>query len=178
MADAMGLWESIQALTGEDRKWLFAQLAGWLPFQHFLASRQMGVGSLGPPTVVFDGGSRGNPGPAYGTYALQFGDEPPQMSHLEFENEMTNNEAEYEVLIRSLEDLRGRIAAMGAEPRQYEVVVQGDSRLVINQVTGAWKARDPRMLQRRNRVRELVRSFGRVSFQQRQREEIEKVLGH
>ena len=178
MADAHEVWQSIRALSDNDRTWLFAQLADWPPFQRFLASRHKGTDHAWRPTVVFDGGSRGNPGPGYGSYALQFGDEPPQVAHLEFEEEMTNNEAEYEALIRALEDLRGRLTAMGAAPRQCEVTVHGDSRLVINQVTGAWKARDPRMLQRRNRVRELLRSFGSVSFEERGREEIEKVLGH
>jgi len=178
MADVRQVWTSIRALSDNDRCWLFAQLADWLPFQRFLASRDKSIGDVGPPTVVFDGGSRGNPGPGYGSYALQFGDEPPQVVHLEFGQEMTNNEAEYEALIRALEDLRGRLTAMGANPQQCEVTVRGDSRLVINQVTGAWKARDPRMLQYRNRVRELLRSLGRVSFEERVREEIEGVLGH
>jgi len=178
MTDVREVWKSIRALSDNDRSWLFAQLADWPPFQLFLASHDKGAGDVWQPTVVFDGGSRGNPGPGYGSYALQFADEPPQVAHLEFEEEMTNNEAEYEALIRALEDLRGRLTAMGADPRQCEVAVHGDSRLVINQVTGVWKARDPRMLQRRNRVRELLRSFGSVSFEERERGEIEEVLGH
>ena len=91
---------------------------------------------------------------------------------------MTNNEAEYEALIQALEDLRGRLAAMGRDPLQTDVIVLGDSQLVINQVTGVWRARDPRMLQRRNRVRELLQSFGTVSFARRGREDIEEILGH
>lgn len=178
MANASKLWESIRALSADDRTWLFAQLADWMPFQRFLALRHHGVVSLGRPTVIFDGGSRGNPGPAYGSYVLQFGGEPPQLSHLKFGKQMTNNEAEYETLIRALEDLRGQLTAMGTNPRQVEVAVEGDSRLVINQVTGTWRARDSRMLRYRNRVQELLKSFCRVSFEQKGRGEIEKVLGH
>lgn len=178
MADVHKVWKSIRALSEDHRNWLFAQLADWPPFQRFLASREEGADNVWQPVVVFDGGSRGNPGPGYGSYALQFSADLLQVYHLEFEEEMTNNEAEYETLTHALEDLRGQLTAMGADPRQCEVTVHGDSRLVINQVTGAWKARDPRMLQRRDRVRELLRSFDRVAFEEREREEIEEVLGH
>ena len=195
MADRRELWRSIRALPHDDRNWLLAQLSGWPEFQHFLALRadapsgsvetlqeeasceKDGV-SVGRATLVFDGGSRGNPGPSYGSYALRFDDGPPQVSHLDFEEDMTNNEAEYETLIRALEDLLGRLTDVGVDPRQQEVTVQGDSRLVINQVTGAWKARNQRMLQRRNRVRELLRSLGCVSFEEKGRDHIEGVLGH
>lgn len=202
MADAREVWKAIRALSEDDRRWLFAQLLDWPPYQHLLARRlrsaqplpeNLEVGSRGQaprrgrrraprgvsrPAIVFDGGSRGNPGPGYGSYALLFGEHRAHIVHLEFGEEMTNNEAEYEALICALEDLRGRLAAMECDPLQSEVTVRGDSRLVIRQVTGAWKARDPRMLQRRDRVRELLRSFGAVSFEEKDREEIEEVVGH
>lgn len=202
MADVHEVWKSIRALGDNDRRWLFAQLLDWPPFQRLLVRRLRSseaprevlrgdpLGRLASPgsqtarreargpVIVFDGGSRGNPGPGYGSYALIFGEHPPQVIHLDFQEEMTNNEAEYEALMCALEDLRGRLTAAGSDPCQCHVTVHGDSRLVINQVTGAWKAREPRMLQRRNRVRELLRSFGAVSFEKKEREEIEEVLGH
>jgi len=178
MADVREVWNSIRSLPDNDQRWLFAQLVDWPPFQRLLASPEKGAGHVWEPVVVFDGGSRGNPGPGYGSYALLFADHRPQVVHLEFEEEMTNNEAEYEALICALEDLRGRLMAMEGDPQHCEVTVRGDSQLVINQVTGAWKAREPRMLQRRDRVRQLLRSFGSVSFQQERREKIEEVLGH
>jgi len=202
MADVREVWKSIRALPDKDRRWLLAQLVDWPPFQRQLARRlrssealredvdgelrgqsaridsRMAQAEACSPVIVFDGGSRGNPGPGYGSYALLFADHLPQVVHLEFEDEMTNNEAEYEALICALEDLRGRLTAMGSDPRHCKVTAHGDSRLVINQVTGAWKAREPRMLQRRDRVRQLLRSFGSVSFQQERREKIEEVLGH
>jgi ribonuclease HI len=172
------LWEYIQALPDSDRDWLFAKLSGWSSFRDFLVSRQQDADLVGELTVVFDGGSRGNPGAGYGSYALQFGTDPPQVVHLEFRETMTNNEAEYEALIRALEDVIERLTARSADPSQHGIAVQGDSRLVINQVTGAWKAKDPRMLHRRNLVRELLQRFGQVSFKERLREEIVEVLGH
>jgi len=172
------LWEFIQALPDSDRDWLFAKLTGWSSFKEFLVSRQQGGDIVAELTVIFDGGSHGNPGAGYGSYALQFGTDSPQVVHVEFGEAMTNNEAEYEALIRALEDLIERLTATGDDPSQYGVAVQGDSRLVINQVTGAWKAKDPRMLHRRNLVRERLRRFGQVSLQKHRREEIVEVLGH
>jgi ribonuclease HI len=172
------LWEYIQALPDSDRDWLFAKLSSWSPFREFLASRERSADIVGELTVIFDGGSHGNPGAGYGSYALQFDTDPLQVVHAEFGEAMTNNESEYEALIRALEDLIEKLAAMGADPSQYGITVEGDSRLVINQVTGAWKAKDPRMLHRRNLVRELLRRFGQVSLQKQGREEIVEVLGH
>jgi ribonuclease HI len=179
MADGREVWRYIQSLSEEDRNWLFARLADWPAFQRFLQARRHTHGGwAGHATIVFDGGSRGNPGPGYGSYALRFDEGMPQVRHLAFQVDMTNNEAEYEALIQALQGLRRRLSAMGHDPRQYDVTVLGDSQLVINQVTGVWKARDPRMLQRRDRVRELLPSFGHVVFEKRRREEIEDVLGH
>ncbi len=49
--------------------------------------------------VVFDGGSKGNPGAGYGSYALQWpGQAQPEIVRLEFSGRMTNNEAEYDTL--------------------------------------------------------------------------------
>ena len=178
MPDVREVWKAIRTLSDGDQRWLFAQLADWAPFVRFLDSLRKGGQDPVRSTIVFDGGSRGNPGPSYGSYALQLMNDPPQVVHVEFKDDMTNNEAEYEALIRALEDLRGRLTTMGADPRASQVLVHGDSRLVICQVTGVWKARTPRMLQRRNRVRELERSFAKVTFEQRDRAEIEQVLGH
>jgi len=179
MTDVHEVWKSLQALSGDDREWLFTQLLNWPSFQSFLRSRhQGGAANVERITIVFDGGSRGNPGPGYGSYALQFDDRTRETIRVEFDRDMTNNEAEYEILIRALEDLRGRLEAMGADPHQHEVMVLGDSRLVVNQVTGTWKARDPRMLRYRDRVRQLVQGFHHVSLEKIEREEIEKIVGH
>jgi ribonuclease HI len=171
------LWQSIQALPDAERDWLFAQLGNWPPFRAFLESRHVAARNAGHTIVIFDGGSKGNPGPGYGSYSFQLNGGLPSMARVEF-GEMTNNEAEYEALIAALEDLHARLVADGISPLQHQVTVRGDSRLVINQVTGAWKARDPRMLLRRNRAREILARFGRVSVEKVAREQIVEVLGH
>jgi len=58
------------------------------------------------------------------------------------------------------------------------VQVRGDSALVINQLRGQWKAKEPRMRERRNRCLRLLRRFGTVELQRHPREESVRILGH
>ena len=129
--------------------------------------------------VLFDGGSRGNPGPAYGSYALtRVADGKQEIVRLSFDRPMTNNEAEYETVIAALSDLIGRIERAHRAPKAFTVAVEGDSRLVIRQVLGTWKAQDARMRAYRNRVRELLSRFKGYRLEQRPRREVARVLGH
>jgi ribonuclease HI len=85
----------------------------------------------------FDGASRGNPGEA-GAGALILDEE----GKLVWEGALylglrTNNEAEYEGLIFLLEEAARR--GLGS------LAVHGDSRLVICQMKGEWKIREPRL---------------------------------
>jgi ribonuclease HI len=56
----------------------------------------------------------------------------------------TNNIAEYASLLKLVKQAQ----RLGIQ----NIYIQGDSQLVINQVNGEWKARDPRMKQYRDRV--------------------------
>lgn len=135
----------------------------------------------GPPdyVLVFDGGSQGNPGPGYGSYALiRVRDKRKRLRRLDFGKDMTNNEAEYEALVAGLEDIIETITAAGRDVGQFSIEVRGDSRLVINQVKGTWKARDARMRARRNRVWELLNRFAAYALETQPREEIVQLLGH
>ncbi len=130
-------------------------------------------------TLIFDGGSRGNPGPAFGSYALvRNADGRQRIVRLDFQREMTNNEAEYETLIAGLEDLVGVIEEAGRDPADFSVQVRGDSRLVINQVAGKWKVRQHHLRPLWDRVRELLGRFGAYELVWQGREETEAVLGH
>lgn len=84
----------------------------------------------------FDGASRGNPGPAGAGAVIYDGDRVVWRRALPL-GVRTNNEAEYAALALLLDELERR-GARGAE-------VCGDSKLVISQVTGAWKINEPRL---------------------------------
>ncbi|MFB6109242.1 MAG: ribonuclease HI [Haloplanus sp.] len=111
--------------------------------------------------VYFDGASRGNPGPAAIGWVVVSGDGIVAEGS-ETIGETTNNRAEYEALIRSLEVARDA----GIE----EVDVRGDSQLIVKQVRGEWNANDPGLRERRVRVRELLDSFDRWSLEHVPRE--------
>jgi ribonuclease HI len=129
--------------------------------------------------LVFDGGSKGNPGRGYGSYAItRVRDGAQRLERLELGQDYTNNEAEYDTLLAALEDLIGRIDEADRSPQDYALEVRGDSTLVIHQILGKWKANDPRMEDRRDRCRDLLRRFGQVKLLTQPREESVRVLGH
>jgi len=128
--------------------------------------------------IIFDGGSEGNPGFGYGSYAVISRDGRQRVRRLDFGDDMTSNEAEYDTLIAALEDVSERVEAAGKRPADFSVEVRGDSNLVLRQVRGEWKARDERMRQRRDIVRSLLSRFGGYRLVEQPREESVKVLGH
>jgi ribonuclease HI len=185
------LADQIARLRPEDRQRLFQILAarGDLPpaeraaaaspaakeSRLAYAARRQGPDYL----IVFDGGSRGNPGQGYGSYALtRLQDGARRLERLEFGDGYTNNEAEYDTLIAALHDLVHRIQEAGRRPGEFSLEIRGDSALVINQIQGQWQAREARMAERRDRARELLRRFGKVDLVAHPRAESVRVLGH
>jgi ribonuclease HI len=176
---------AIAALSKEERDILFERLAGEMGFSppsqtslplHFVANEIKGSADY---TIIFDGGSHGNPGPGYGSYALvRKRDRKQSVVRLDFGRQMTNNEAEYEALIAGLQGLIERIEAAGRSPEDFTVQVRGDSALVIHQVKGDWKTKDDRMRLLRNRGRELLAQFKGYRLVLQGREESVRVLGH
>jgi len=94
-------------------------------------------------TAAFDGGATPNPGQMkiggfiklYGKNIFRYSD---SIGH------GTNNIAEYASLLRLVKEAQ--------KLDIQNIYIQGDSQLVINQVNGVWKAKDPRMKQYRDRV--------------------------
>lgn len=131
-----------------------------------------------PIQIIFDGGSRGNPGQGYGSYALRWPGIPEQKIRLQFGNQVTNNEAEYDTLIAALEGVIKRLRDGGADPATARLDVRGDSLLVINQVLGKWQAKEERLQVRRDRIRQLLKAFGGWQLNHHGRANSVEVLGH
>ncbi|RME38164.1 MAG: reverse transcriptase-like protein [Thermoflexia bacterium] len=128
--------------------------------------------------LLFDGGSRGNPGPGYGTYRVDFPEGNFFYDYLDFDRRMTSNEAEYQTLLTGLDTLLSLLQRTGKDPRDYKLEVLGDSALVLSQVSGAWKARNPRMRRLRDEVRERLSQFGEYELVQVPRSLSVRYLGH
>ncbi len=69
----------------------------------------------------------------------------------------TNNQAEYKAIIRGLEELL----------RSYsgKVHIQGDSKLVINQLRGEWKVKKRELKSLFERVKDLEAEFEKVNYE-------------
>lgn len=131
-----------------------------------------------PIGIIFDGGSKGNPGIGYGSYALRWPGQAQQIVQLQFGDGVTNNEAEYDTLAAALEAVLKRLRELKADPMTARVEIRGDSQLVINQVLGEWKCTEERMRQRRDRVRSFLREFGSWEILYHPRENNVRILGH
>ncbi|TFH34535.1 MAG: hypothetical protein E4G99_09290, partial [Anaerolineales bacterium] len=75
--------------------------------------------------LIFDGGSRGNPGPAYGSYRFKQASEKARHPVRLDLGRGTNNEAEYRTLIKALEDLIRELAQAGIDPGLVQLEVFG-----------------------------------------------------
>ncbi len=131
-----------------------------------------------PIAIIFDGGSKGNPGQGYGSYTLRWPGAQPQIVRLRFGNQATNNEAEYDTLIAALEALHKRLQDNGAAPATAKLDIRGDSLLVINQVQGTWQCKEARLQTRRDQVRKLLQAFGSWQLTHHDREHSVRALGH
>src|SRR6476661_9562741 len=86
-------------------------------------------------TLQFDGGSRGNPGPAGIGVVLRAADGTVLRTLGRFIGRATNNVAEYKALIAALEEAK----KLGAK----KIIVRGDSELIIKQMRGEYRVKQP-----------------------------------
>lgn len=95
-----------------------------------------------------DGGSRNNPGPA--GIGIVFSDEKGEVvaKFKEYIGEATNNVAEYSALVYGLEKAK--------DFEVDEIECRLDSELVVKQLNGEYKVKDPGMKELYNKVQELI----------------------
>lgn len=116
-------------------------------------------------TLEFDGGSRGNPGPAAIGLVIRAEDGTPLFTLGRFIGRATNNVAEYQALITVME----QALKLGAR----RVIIRGDSELVIKQMLGIYKVRHPDMMRLHEQAKKLLRQFDEAKFQHNLREKNE-----
>jgi ribonuclease HI len=115
----------------------------------------------GAATANIDGGSRGNPGPAgYGVRIEQADGTIVELK--EFLGSCTNNVAEYNGLLAALR--------WSAEHNVSPLLVRSDSELLIKQMRGEYRVKNPGLQPLYEEARSLIRRIGRVTFEHVRRE--------
>jgi probable phosphoglycerate mutase len=113
-------------------------------------------------TLHFDGGSRGNPGPAGCGSVVAAEDGTPLAAVGKFLGTMTNNQAEYHGLINALE----KAAELGGK----QVLVIGDSELVIKQMKGQYRVKNEKLKPLYQRALDAAAKFEKVQYDHARRD--------
>lgn len=125
--------------------------------------------------IVFDGGSKGNPGLGYGSYEISHNGEILAHNQDHFGDNVTNNQAEYRTLVHALEWLAEHL---GEAASSSTVAVFGDSQLVIKQLKGEWKIKDAILRRIAMDARAQMDRFADVRLNWHPRAMSVKRLGH
>jgi ribonuclease H / adenosylcobalamin/alpha-ribazole phosphatase len=112
--------------------------------------------------VECDGASRGNPGPAAVGVRIIDTDGEVLAEIAEGIGVATNNVAEYTAAIRGLE----RARELGAQ----EVLVRSDSRLLVEQLAGRFKVKNPTLQRLHAEASSLAAGFARIRYEHVPRE--------
>src|SRR3954469_7002219 len=117
-------------------------------------------------TLEFDGGSRGNPGPAGVGVVVRAADGTPLVTLGRLVGRSTNNVAEYRALITAMEEAK----KLGAR----KIVIRGDSELIIKQMRGEYRVKHPDMKVLYDEAQHLVRDFdqGKIEHNLRHKNEL------
>ncbi len=106
--------------------------------------------------IYTDGGARGNPGPAGIGVVIYNQHNKTAGRYKQYIGKATNNIAEYRALILALE----KAAKIGAE----RLEIRMDSELIVRQMNGQYKIKEPNLKGLASKVLSLRGKFKNVSF--------------
>jgi ribonuclease HI len=109
----------------------------------------------GVMNIYIDGASRGNPGPAAFAYVIT----RPEQAAIEEMGSLgisTNNQAEYTALVRALE----RAQQLGGG----RLVIHSDSELLVKQMNGEYRVKNPDLLSLYHQAKQISRSFEQIAI--------------
>ena len=115
-----------------------------------------------------DGGSRGNPGKGAIGIIVREGEKILTRYSAKIGNNVTNNIAEYEALIKALE--------LARKYTNTELTCFLDSELIVNQLLGKYRVKKPELMKLFLRVQKLQESFEKIKYQYVSRENKFQVL--
>ena len=106
--------------------------------------------------LYFDGCSKNNPGPSAAGAVIFQNDTEIWSSSLFVGNKSTNNVAEYMGMIIGIQAAK----KLGI----HNIIIKGDSNLVIQQMNGIFKVKAPHLLKLYNQARNILPFFHSVQF--------------
>jgi ribonuclease HI len=109
-------------------------------------------------TIHTDGGARGNPGPAAAGYVIRAASGTLIHQSGKYLGHTTNNMAEYQGVIDALEWLSAHQNLLEGNPPHLDFYL--DSALVVNQIVGRFKVREPRFIPLLSRIHALLLDLG------------------
>jgi ribonuclease H / adenosylcobalamin/alpha-ribazole phosphatase len=112
--------------------------------------------------VQTDGAARGNPGPAGIGVVVKDPAGEVVATLAEGIGVATNNQAEYRAVVEGLR--------LAAEHGARTVLVRSDSRLLVEQLAGRFRVKNPTLQRLHAEVRALARGFERVAYEPVRRE--------
>ncbi|HMQ02057.1 MAG TPA: ribonuclease HI family protein [Candidatus Doudnabacteria bacterium] len=110
-----------------------------------------------PLLLSTDGGARGNPGPAGLGFVITTSTGELLMQRGRYLGETTNNVAEYQALIDGLT----AVIELGAD----SVVIRMDSELIVKQMTGEYKIKQPHLQNLAAQVQAQLQKLSHYEFQ-------------
>jgi len=111
--------------------------------------------------VFIDGASRGNPGEAGIGILIKSDKGETVFSAAGYGGKMTNNQAEYHALIAALTKIKkspSLLLQAGTEDTD-SIIIHSDSELVVRQLNGQYKVKEPELKKLFTTVKELIRTI-------------------
>lgn len=107
-----------------------------------------------------DGGSRGNPGPGASAFVVTNESGDVLIKDGIFLGVTTNNEAEYQAVVEAFKRVEKEFT--GSLP--VEIEMRADSKLVVEQLSGRFKVKHPRIKVLFDNVKFLERKIGQIKY--------------
>lgn len=127
-------------------------------------------------TLIVDGGSKGNPGEGYGSYAIvDYEGHVLENGTAGFGSNITNNESEYKALLLGL---KGLLPSVRRCPSEVALTVETDSALIVGHLQGGWRVNALNLLPLIQEARKLLGQFSSWQIKKVPRDEIVAILGH
>ena len=111
--------------------------------------------------IYTDGGSRNNPGIAGAGVYITDEDGAELLTTNKYLGIKTNNWAEYEALIIGLEKAK---ELLGENTTRTKVEVRMDSQLIVRQINGEYKVKEPALKEQFIKVNNLKTNFSNIKF--------------